>query len=79
MLDGQCLGFRGMSSNQMPASRLLFGDFAQVVVGEWGVLELAVNPVENFLAGIIGLRAMYSVDVGVRYAGAFSYASNNVT
>jgi HK97 family phage major capsid protein len=79
MLDGQCLGFRGMSSNQMPASRLLFGDFSQVVVGEWGVLELAVNPVENFLAGIIGLRAMYSVDVGVRYAGAFSYASNNVT
>lgn len=79
MLDGQCLGFRGMSSNQMPSSRLLFGDFSQVVVGEWGVLELAVNPVENFLAGIIGLRAMYSVDVGVRYAGAFSYASNNVT
>lgn len=79
MLDGRCLGFRAMSSNQMPTSRVLFGDFAQCIIGEWGVLELAVNPVENFLAGIIALRAMYSVDIGVRYAGAFSYASNNVT
>lgn len=79
MLNGQCIGYRAMTSNQMPASRLLFGDFSQVVVGEWGVLELAVNPVENFLAGIIGLRAMYSVDIGIRYAGAFSYAANNLT
>jgi HK97 family phage major capsid protein/HK97 family phage prohead protease len=79
MLDGRCVGFRAMSSNQMPSSRLLFGDFAQCVIAEWGVLELAVNPVENFLAGIIGVRAMYSIDIGVRYAGAFSYASNNVT
>jgi HK97 family phage major capsid protein len=79
MLNGQCIGYRAMTSNQMPASRLLFGDFSQVVVGEWGVLELAVNPVENFLAGIIGLRAMYSVDIGVRYSGAFSYAANNLT
>jgi HK97 family phage major capsid protein/HK97 family phage prohead protease len=79
MLDGRVIGFRAMTSNQMPASRALFGDFSQVVIGEWGVLELAVNPVANFLAGIIAIRAMYSVDVGVRYPAAFSYASNNVT
>jgi len=79
MLNGQCIGYRAMTSNQMPASRLLFGDFSQVVVGEWGVLELAVNAAENFLAGIIALRAMYSVDIGVRYSGAFSYAANNLT
>lgn len=79
MLNGTCIGFRGMTSNQMPASRVLFGDFSQVIVGEWGVLELAVNPTENFLAGIIGLRAMYSCDIGVRYPAAFSYASNDVT
>lgn len=79
MLDGQVIGFRGMTSNQMPASRLLFGDFSQIVIGEWGVLELAVNPVANFLAGIIAIRAMYTVDVGVRYPAAFSYSSNNLT
>lgn len=72
--DGQMAGFRAMSSNQIPAATMLFGDWSQVVVAEWGVLEIAVNPQANFPAGIIGVRAMYSVDVGVRYPAAFSSA-----
>ena len=52
------------------------GDFAQAVIGEWGMLEIATNPVANFQAGIIGMRAMQSVDVGVRQAGAFSLATS---
>jgi hypothetical protein len=47
-----------------------------VVVGEWGVLEVNVNPFANFQAGIIGVRAIYSMDVGVRYAGAFSVSTS---
>ena len=74
--DGQMAGFRGMSSNQMPADTMLFGDWQEVVVGEWGVLEVEVNPYANFQAGIIGVRAMYSLDVGVRRPFAFSYASS---
>lgn len=74
--DGQMAGFRGMSSNQMPTDSMLFGDWQEVVVGEWGVLEVEVNPYANFQAGIIGVRAMYSLDVGVRRPFAFSYASS---
>lgn len=75
VLNGSVMGYRAMSSNQMPASRILFGDFSQLVVAEWGVLEVSVNPYTNFTAGIIGIRAMYSVDIGVRYPGAFSYST----
>lgn len=71
--DGNVCGFPGMSSNQMAAGTMLFGDWAQVVVAEWGVLEVEVNPYANFQAGIIGVRALVSMDVGLRYAGAFSY------
>lgn len=74
--DGQMAGFRGMSSNQMPTDSMLFGDWQEVVVGEWGVLEVEVNPYANFQAGIIGVRAMYSLDVGVRRPFAFAYASS---
>ena len=72
MLDGQVVGMRAMSSNQITAGQLLFGDFSQVVVGEWGVLEVEANPYANFAAGIVGVRAFYTVDVGVRYPAAFS-------
>jgi HK97 family phage major capsid protein/HK97 family phage prohead protease len=72
ILNGTIEGLRAVSSNQMTAGQLLAGDFSQVVVGEWGVLEVEANPYANFAAGIVGVRAFYTVDVGVRYPAAFS-------
>ena len=73
--DGNMVGFPAMSSNQMAASSMLFGDWSSVVVAEWGVLEISVNPFANFQAGIIGVRAMVSMDCGLRYPAAFSLAT----
>jgi HK97 family phage major capsid protein/HK97 family phage prohead protease len=76
MWDGSMCGFPAMSSNQMAAATMLFGDWSSVVVAEWGVLEISVNPFANFQAGIIGVRAMVSMDCGLRYPAAFSLASS---
>jgi len=72
--DAQMVGFPAMSSNQMPSATMLFGDWQELVIGEWGVLEVEVNPYANFKAGIIGVRALYSMDCGLRRPVAFSYA-----
>lgn len=74
--DGSLFDMPAMSTNQMSAATMLFGDWNQVVIGEWGVLQIEVNPYANFQAGIIGVRAMVSIDVGLRYAAAFSLASS---
>lgn len=74
--DGQMSGFKAMSSNQVPSGNMLFGDWNEVIVAEWGVLEVEVNPYANFQAGIIGIRAIYSMDVGVRRPFAFSLATS---
>lgn len=76
ILDGKMAGFGAMSSVQMPASNVLFGSWEQVVIGEWGVLELTVNPYQSFNAGVVGIRAMYTVDVLVRYPQAFVLSTN---
>ena len=76
VFDGAMQGYPAMSSNQMTAASMLYGDWDQVVVAEWGVLQVEVNPYANFQAGIIGVRAMVSVDVGLRYAAAFSLATS---
>jgi HK97 family phage major capsid protein len=76
MLEGSLFGMRAFTSNQMSSATMLAGDFSQVVIAEWGVLEVEVNPYANFQAGIVGVRAMVTIDVGVRYGGAFSYASS---
>lgn len=77
IMRGMMAGFAAMSSMQMPADgSLLFGSFDSVVIGEWGVLELTLNPYQNFNAGVVGIRAIYTVDVLVRYPQAFVYSTN---
>ena len=74
--DGRMAGFPAMSSNQMPAADMIFGDWQELVVGEWGVLEIEVNPYANFQAGIIGVRAIYTMDAAPRRPFAFSQAKS---
>ena len=76
ILDGMMGGFKAMSSNQMASGTMLAGSWDSCVIGEWGILELAVNPNDNFAQGLTGIRAMYTMDVGVRYAGAWSYGQS---
>lgn len=69
-------GYRADVSTNVPAATMVFGDWSQVVVGEWGALELAVNPYANFPAGIIGYRGWVTIDVAVRQPTAFSVATS---
>ena len=72
LLDGQMVGKRAMSSLQITSGTILGGDFSQVILGEFGTVEIETNPYANFQAGIIGVRAFYSCDVVVRYGAAFA-------
>ena len=76
VLDGRMAGFRAAASANVPTGYAIFGDFSQIIIADWGVVELATNPYANFAAGITGVRAWATVDVGVRQAGAFSVASS---
>lgn len=76
LLDGRMSGFRAVSTLQLTAASMIFGDFSQVIIGDWGQLEIAMNPYANFQAAITGIRAIQTVDVGVRYAAAFSRATS---
>jgi HK97 family phage major capsid protein/HK97 family phage prohead protease len=72
ILDGTLVGARAMTSLQVSSATMFGGDFSQLVIGEWGVLEIESNPYAQFQAGIVGVRALYTCDVGVRYGAAFA-------
>ena len=76
VLDGQMSGYRASTTTQMTAASMVFGDFSQIIIGEWSMLEIALNPYANFTAAITGIRAIQSVDVGIRQAAAFSRATS---
>ena len=72
MAVGEVSGVRGLSSLQVPEANLIFGDWSQAVIAEWGVLEVAVNPYANFRAGVIGIRGIYHTDIGLRHTASFT-------
>lgn len=75
--DGTLVGYRAMSSEQLASGNLIFGSWDEVLIGEWGVLELAMdNGGTRFNAAQVGIRAMWMVDVLVRYPQAFVVSTN---
>lgn len=76
IMDGKMCGVRAMASNQVTAAHCIFGSWSEVLIGEWGVLELTMNPYQSFNAGVIGIRAIYTVDVLIRYPAAFVVSSS---
>ena len=79
ILDGTLVGARAMASLQVGSGTIIGGDWSQVIIGEWGVLEIEANPYANFQSGIVGVRALYTCDVGVRYPQAFAVGTGFVS
>lgn len=61
-------------------SEVFYGNWSDVLVGEWGILEIMANPYgSGFTAGTVDLRAMHSVDVAVRHPESFAYMADALT
>lgn len=63
------------------ASEVFFGAWPELMVGEWGVLEIQPNPYAASVSaqGGVELRALQSVDIGVRHAASFAVMSDALT
>lgn len=62
-------------------SEVYFGDWSNVIIAEWGVLELLVNPFDQRAYDVGGLlvRVLQSVDIGIRLPASFSVMSDALT
>jgi HK97 family phage major capsid protein len=62
-------------------SEVFFGAWSELLIGEWGVLEIMPNPYDAtlFPQGGVLLRAMQSLDIGVRHAASFAVMSDALT
>lgn len=79
LLEGGKIGdHAAYSTNQAPAASAIFGDWSQVLLGLWSELDILVNPYEStaYARGGVMIRAMATVDVGIRHAQAFQWADD---
>ena len=62
-------------------SELFLGCWSDLVIASWGTLEILVNPYEStgFANGDVIVRAMQTVDIGVRRPASFAYCGDALT
>jgi HK97 family phage major capsid protein len=73
---GEIEGCKAMSTKQLSAGTLLFGDWSTVFIVEFGTMRLQLNPYADLRAGLMSVRAMQFLDVVVKFPLAFSYAAS---
>lgn len=88
-LDGAMLGYRAAVSNNVPSnltkgtgtdlSAIIFGNWNDLVVANWGGLDILVDPFTYSASGEIGIVAWQAVDIGVRHAASFAAIEDAVT
>ena len=54
------------------ASAILFGNFADLMIGMWGSLDIMVDPYTGSTAGTVRVVALQDVDVAVRNIESFA-------
>lgn len=71
-------GYNAVTSNQVTAEDIFFGDWSQLLIGMWGGLDIMLDPYALSTSGGTRIVALQSVDVAVRNAVAFAYANDAI-
>lgn len=71
-------GYRAIVSNQVTSGDLFFGNFADLLIGMYGGLDILVDPYTSSNTGTVRIRALQTVDVAVRHAVSFAYNNDGV-
>ena len=60
-------------------SAMIFGNFNDLVVGEWGSLDVLFDPYSNSNSGSMRITAFLDLDIAVRHAESFAAIQDLVT
>lgn len=69
---GELNGYRCMISNQIPAKYMIFGNWADLIIGMWSGLDVTVDNTTLGTSGGTRIICFQDVDVVVRHAESFA-------
>lgn len=87
--SGELNGYRAVTSNQVAKnltkgtgtnlSAMIFGNFADLIIGMWGGLDLQVNPYSLDTTGAVRVTAFQDVDIQLRHPESFAVMNDIIT
>lgn len=72
-------GYRTEITNQVTSGDVFFGNFADLLIGMWGGLEITVDPYTHSTKGRLRIVAMQDVDFLVRRPASFCFGKKPAT
>lgn len=87
---GEVLGYEALTTNSVPSnldkgtstgvcSAIMFGNWADLMIGMWGGLDVMLDPYTGATAGTKRVIALQDVDVAVRRVASFSAMKDALT
>lgn len=87
---GDVLGYSAVTTNAVPsdltkgtstgvASAIIFGNWADMVIGMWGGLDIMLDPYTGATSGTKRVVALQDVDVAIRHAASFAAMTDALT
>lgn len=86
--DNRVNGYAAFSSQNVPSnltkgtgtglSAMIFGNWAELVIGLWGALDLIVDPYTYSTQGRVRISAFLSADISVKHAASFAAITDAV-
>ena len=75
--DGRVNGHRCMVSSQTTAGDVFFGNWADLLIGFWGALDILIDPYTNSLSGTLRIVVHQSCDAALRHAVSFAFNNDS--
>ena len=72
--DNRMNGYAAMATTACPTGHLIFGDWSEVIVGNWGPVEILCDPYSKIQSALVAVRAIADVDIAIKHSGAFCIA-----
>lgn len=83
-------GYQSLVTNQVPStldkgsstgvcSAIIFGNFADLIIGMWGGLDVVVNPYSKDVQGTVRITALQDIDIAVRHPQSFAAMQDALT
>lgn len=72
--DNKMNGYQAAASKACPTDTVVFGDWSEILVANWGPIEILVDPYSSIRNAMVAVRAIADIDVAVKHVGAFSVA-----
>jgi hypothetical protein len=74
---GRVNGRRAISSTQLPAGKVIFGKWSEMIIASWIGVEISSDPFSLATQAEVRIRASLLADIQFRYALAFCASSNS--